>query len=83
MTDEELRSKRALMNLCRDMFTSNLIGTDFDDVKVIPVKGRNFPQQPGGAGLHIRFSVSWHAIGKLGETAHNALDAFEPEGGWD
>ena len=83
MADEEFRRKRALMDLCKEMFTSNLIGTDFDDVKVIPVKGRNFPQQPGGDGLHVCFSVSWHAIGKLGEPAHKALNTFEPEGGWD
>ena len=65
------------------LFTHNLIGSDFDDVQVIPVSKRRFPQQPNGEGLHISFSVSWHAIGKAGQEAHEALDAFEPPKGWD
>ena len=73
----------ALMKLCRDLFTANLIESDFDDVQVLPVEKRSFLQQPGGKGLHISFSVSWHAIGKTGEDAHNALRTFQPPEGWD
>ena len=73
----------ALIQLCKDLFGSNVIGTDFDDVQVLPVTKRNFVQQLGGDGLHISFSVSRHAIGKMSKKGYDALDAFEPEGGWD
>ena len=70
---------RELIRLCRGIFeTRNLIGTDFDDVQVLKVDGRDFHQQPGGGGLHISFSVSWHALGKTGREAHEALGAFIP-----
>lgn len=72
-----------MMRLCRGLFTSNLIGSDFDNVKVQPVKGQNFPQQHDGEGVRVCFSVSWHAIGKIDDTAHDALQAFEPPDGWD
>ena len=43
MSDNDARL--ALMKLCRGIFgTSNLIGTDFDDVRVFEVAGRNLPQ---------------------------------------
>ena len=70
--------ERALMQLCRALFTTNIIGTDFNDVQVLKVTGRNFPQQPDGAGLNISFSVSWHALGKMGEAGSGALAAFLP-----
>ena len=78
-----MTKNRALIKLCKDLFGSHVIGTDFDDVQVLLVKKRNFLQQSDGAGLHISFSVSWDAIGKVGKEGHDALDAFEPERGWD
>lgn len=69
----------AVMNFCRDLFSSNLIQSDFDDVQLFKVTGRDFFQQPGGAGLHVSFSVSSHAIGKTGKVAHEALDILLPE----
>lgn len=77
---DALDKKRALMAFCRDLFsTSNLILSDFDDVQAFEVKGRDFPQQPNGTGVHITFSVSWHAVGKTGKEAHDALDVlFSP-----
>ena len=77
---DELDKKDALMDFCRGLFqTSNLIGTDFDDVQVFKVSGRDFPQQPNGTGVHVTFSVSWHAIGKSGELADDALGRLFPE----
>ena len=71
---------RSVMKLCRDLFgTTNLIASDFDDVQLFRVSGRDFPQQPGGTGLHITFSVSWHAIGKTGKDAHEALAELLPD----
>ena len=68
MSDNDARL--ALMKLCRGIFgTSNLIGTDFDDVRVFEVAGRNLPQQIDGNGLHVSFSIGnyipkyqWKAI---------------------
>ena len=78
MTDPSDK-KRAALAFCRELFgTSNLIPTDFDDVQVFEVTGRDFPQQPDGGGLHVAFSVSWHAIGKTGKEAHDALDILKP-----
>ena len=68
-----------MIKLCRAIFTSNVIGTDFDDVQAIKVVERNFPQQPDGGGLHISFSVSWHALGKMGQAGHDALGVFLPD----
>ena len=79
--DHAVAKQRALTILCRDLFTSNVIGSDFDDVQVFKVVKRDFPQQPDGAGLHISFSVSWHAIGKTGKDAHDALDVLLPDEG--
>ena len=77
---EDLDRKRAVIQFCRGLFsTSNLIETDFDDVSLVEVKGRDFEQQPGGTGLHVTFSVSWHAIGKTGQEAHNALHVLLPD----
>ena len=71
--------KRAVLNFCRGLFsTSNLIGSDFDDVELMKVVGRNFPQQIGGEGLLIMFSVSWHAVAKTGKKAHDALGILLP-----
>ena len=79
MIDDRTK-KRAILKFCEGLFaTSNLIGTDFDDVNVMQVKGRNFPQQPDGVGFHVTFSVSWHAIGKTGEDAHEALKQLVPD----
>ena len=79
MVDESAK-KRAIRKLCEDIFaTSNLIGTDFDDMQVFEVVKRDFPQQIDGGGLHISFSISWHAIGKTGKTAHDALDVLLPD----
>ena len=77
---DESEKKMAIKELCEGIFaTSNLIGTDFDDMQVFEVVKRDFPQQIGGGGLHISFSISWHAIGKTGELAHDALDVLLPD----
>ena len=77
MNDDKSR-ERALLKLCRDLFKSNVIGTDFDDVQVFMVAGRDFEQQSDGNGIHISFSVSWQGIGKTGKDAHDALETFIP-----
>ena len=72
--------RRAGIEFIRQLFkTSNLIATDFDDVRIFEVKGRHFRQQSDGAGLHVSFSVSWHAIGKTNREAHHALDVLIPD----
>ena len=81
--NEKDDKSQALITICRDLFNGNVIATDFDDVQVLPVTRRDFEQQPGGAGLNISFSVSWQAIGKTVDDAHDALDAFAPKDGWD
>ena len=79
-TEDEVRNrKESILQFCRGLFsTTNLIDTDFDDTQLFKVTGRHFPQQPGGRGLHVTFSVSWHAIGKTREEAHDALCALLP-----
>ena len=70
---------RALVALCRDLFTSNLTSSDFDDVCAVEVTNRDFPQQPGGAGVNVTFSERWHAIAKVaGGEAHEALGVLIP-----
>ena len=77
---DELTRKMAIQRLCEGIFeTHNLIATDFDDVQVFEVVNRDFPQQPGGGGLHISFSISWHALGKTGQKAHDALEELLPQ----
>ena len=77
---DKLSETAAVMKLCRGLFgTSNLIESDFADVRVMKVSDRDFPQQPGGTGLHVTFSVSWHAIGKTGKDARDALDVLVPD----
>jgi hypothetical protein len=76
---DDMAKKRAIMKLCEGIFaTHNLIATDFDDMQVFEVVKRDFPQQIGGGGLHISFSISWHAIGKTGELPHEALQVLLP-----
>jgi hypothetical protein len=78
MLDDHEKKER-ILEFCRGLFnTSNLIATDFDDVSIFAVTGRDFIQQPGGTGLHVTFSVSWHAIGKTGKDAHDALSVLLP-----
>ena len=78
---DDLAKKRAVLKFCEGLFaTRNLIPTDFDDVEVTEVKGRDFPQQSDGAGLHVTFSVSWHALGKT-RGAHGVLKQFFPDWG--
>lgn len=76
---ENQPDKLELIKLCRDLFTSNVTQGDFDDVQVFAVTARDFPQQPGGTGVHVTFSVSWHAIGKAGKDAHDALTVLLPD----
>lgn len=71
----------ALLTFCRELFTSNIIGTDLDDVQAVEVTGRQFPQQPGGDGVRISFSVSWHMIGKTSGKCHHALERLLPTRG--
>ena len=63
---------------CQGLFTSNLIASDFEDVQVLEVVKRDFPQQPDGAGIHVSFSVSWHAVGK---TEKQGLEVLLSENG--
>ena len=84
MMANDLEKKRAILKFCEGLFaTRNLIGTDFDDVNVMQVKGRDFVQQPGGDGLHVTFSVSWHAIGKAHGIEDGVLDVLRPADGED
>ena len=56
MMANDLEKKRAILKFCEGLFaTSNLIGTDFDDVNVMQVKGRDFVQQPrrGRPARHV------------------------------
>lgn len=71
----------ALLTFCRELFTSNIIGTDLDDVQAVEVTDRQFPQQPGGDGVRISFSVSWHMIGKTSGKCHHALERLLPTRG--
>ena len=50
--------------------TSNLIGTDFKYVQVIPVHA-DFVQ--GESGYLVQFAISAHAVGKLSEDGQNAI----------
>ena len=68
----------ALMCLCKELFNANIIGSDLDRIQVTEVSGRYFPQDPGGEGIQICFSVSRHMIGKTGLKAHEALDVLIP-----
>ncbi len=75
-----LRYKRAVIDLVKAIGRgSNLTGTDFDDARAFEVTRRNFEQQPGGEGVHLSLSISWHAIGKLDGPAHRALEVLFPE----
>ena len=74
MTDvDRTAARRALTKLLRGL-PSNLIATDLDDVSVLRVLDRNFEQQPDGGGLHISFSISYHALGKMGAAGHEAME---------
>ena len=80
--DDAGANAHALITLCKKLFTSaNITGTDVDDVIAFEVKGRDFGQKPGGAGVHLSFSVSWHTLGKAGKDAHDALDVLLPNVG--
>ena len=81
--ESKLDKQHELIRLCRDLFAAQVIATDFDDVQVLPVTPREFIRQPSGDGLNISFSVSWHAIGKTGKDAHDAIGAFAPIDGWN
>ena len=72
-----------IRNLARLVLQEPLIDSDFADVDAVNVKGRDFPQQPGGAGVQITFTVSWHALGKRGAELNAALDKVFPDGGDD
>ena len=70
-------ASRALLKFCRSLFeTGNLIETDFEDVSVMKVE-RPFVQDE--AGLHVQFTVSWHAIGKAGLDADAAYKELLPD----
>ena len=63
--DAKVEQIEAMRKLCAAIFgRNNLIGTDFDDVKAFRVTGRNLHQSEG-EGIHICFTVSTHALGKL------------------
>ncbi|MCY4012679.1 MAG: hypothetical protein OXG82_08200 [Gammaproteobacteria bacterium] len=76
--DDATANALALIALCKELFTTNITGTDVDDVIAFEVRGRDFGQQPGWAGVHLSFSVSWHTLGKTGKDARDALDVLLP-----
>ena len=79
---DSLERKRAILKFCEGLFeTKNLTPTDFEDVNIMRVEKRDFAQQSDGAGLHVTFSVSWHAIGKTREKTHAALERLLSEVG--
>ena len=80
MSEDQDDKRRTVMTLCGDLFGSgsNLISTDFDDVHALQVSKRDFPQEPGGGGIHHQFSLRWHVLGKMGGPAHDALDVLLP-----
>lgn len=71
--DYRVAQHHAVLTFCRHLFNSNIVGTDLDDVQVFPVTKRRFEQQPGGGGVHITFSVSWHMVGKADPKCETAL----------
>lgn len=79
VVEERVSRHGDVLAFCRELFNSNITGTDIDDVQVFEIAGRRFPQQPGGVGVHVTFSVSWHMIGKTGRKCHDALGRLLPE----
>lgn len=76
---DEGEKRRAVLTLLRGIFggSENLIGTDFDNVDVKSVEDCDFEQQPNGNGIHISFSISHHALGKVCNShGHDALEAL-------
>lgn len=66
-----------LADLLRDL-PSNLTGTDLTDITVLSTTNRSLVQQPDGKGLHISFTISDHALGKMGARGHRAWEHFDP-----
>ena len=76
MTDKNSAGTyRTLSKFCRSLFeTSNLIGTDFENISV---DGSGAAIRAGRKGACTSSSrVSWHAFGKTGKDAHDALDVL-------
>ena len=78
MTDHETsNTSLALLKFCRDLFDTNLTGTDFEDVSVLRVK-RKFLQGPpaGQRDLHLHavareqwvdvLPAQWRQVGAAG-----------------
>ena len=63
-------NEQNLLKLIRAMAESNLIGTDFKDVQIKPVR-TDFVQDKNG--YLVQFAVSAHAVGKIGADGQNAL----------
>ena len=59
-----------LSKLLSGQVTTNLIGTDFNNVTVRSVQTR-FEQ--GRGGLRVAFDISNHAVGKMQPNAQNLL----------
>ena len=78
---ESYSKETDLMKLGKALFTTNVLEHDFTDVQVSEVTGCDFPQQPGGGGYRISFSVSHHAIGKTDGQGHAALARLCPNAG--
>lgn len=76
MSEDQDDKGRTTMTRCGDLFGSgsNLIATDFDGVHALQVTKSDLPQEPGGGGIDLQLSVSWHALGKMGGAAHDTLD---------
>lgn len=74
MSEKEQAEKgRALLDFCRAMSRSPLIGTDIKDAAAWYVR-RDFIQEPGGHGILIQFVISCHASGKVNTGERDSLD---------
>ena len=75
---ERKRTKsRLIIHFCREFFkTSNIIGTDIQDVCVKRIE-RKFEQDD--SGYRISFSISNHIVGKSNLESHEALEILLSE----
>lgn len=76
MSNQELDQIEALRTICSEIFGRNiLIDSDFADVHAWKVE-REFMQ--GEVGVTIQFTISDHALGKLGHGAEGVIALLRP-----